>query len=162
MVNRGGYVDVLQMLECLRVEEAKRGPRGEGNPNPHASDDHVRDHHAFFLVGLELVLRKSRRSDEWGSGAAGLPLCHCELPPALCHNLTPRSYGYPDHECPDGTLERLSMTPKDLQRGDHYSKTTDTSVSETHSSNQTAHYCSQADQSAFQNVTVFPRDDEPQ
>lgn len=54
------------------------------------------------------------------------------------------------------------MTPKGLQRGDHYSKTTDTSVGETHSSNQTARYCSQADQSAFQNITVFPRDHEPQ
>lgn len=96
-------------------------------------------------------------------GAAGaLPLRHCELPPALCHNLTPRSYGCPDHECPNGTPERLSMTPKGLQRGDHYSKTTDTSVGETHSSNQTARYCSQADQSAFQNITVFPRDHEPQ
>lgn len=70
MVNGGGYVDVLQMLECLRVEEAKRGPRGEGDPDPDASDDHVRDHHAFFLVRLELVLRKSKRSDEWGSGCS--------------------------------------------------------------------------------------------
>lgn len=49
-------VDILQVLQGLCVEEAKRGPRGEGNPNADPSHSHVGDDHPLVLVGLQLIL----------------------------------------------------------------------------------------------------------
>lgn len=57
----GINVDILQVLQGLCVEEAKGGPRGEGNPNANASHSHVGDDHPFVLVGLQLILRKQRK-----------------------------------------------------------------------------------------------------
>lgn len=52
----GINVDILQVLQGLCVEEAKGGPRGEGDPNADPSHSHVGDDHPFILVGLQLIL----------------------------------------------------------------------------------------------------------
>ena len=70
VVDGGGDVDVLQVLEGLRVEQAERGPRGESDPDAHASDGHVRDHHALLLVGLQLALQRQGNGHGVASGAA--------------------------------------------------------------------------------------------
>jgi len=54
----GGNVDLLQMLQCLGVEEADGGARGKGHPDPAARLDHVRDAGLRVRVGLEGLLPK--------------------------------------------------------------------------------------------------------
>jgi hypothetical protein len=65
-VHRGGDVDILQVLQRFRVEEAKGGPRGEGDPNSNASHGHVGDDHPFLLMGLQLAL--GSRDSHGGQG----------------------------------------------------------------------------------------------
>lgn len=55
-MHRGVDIDILQVLQGLCVEEAKRGAQGEGNPNADTSHSHVGDDHPFILVGLQLIL----------------------------------------------------------------------------------------------------------
>lgn len=56
IVDRGGDVNVLQVLQGLCVEKAKCGARAEGDPDAHAGHHHVGHHHALFLVSLQLLL----------------------------------------------------------------------------------------------------------
>lgn len=93
VVDGGGYVDVLKMLERLGVEEAKRGPGGEGEPDPHASDDHVRHDHAFLLVGLQLALRRSRDAVNGVWGHRSLDPASEQLPPAPSRDSDAGSHG---------------------------------------------------------------------
>lgn len=53
----GGDVDLLKMLQGLRVEEADGGTRGESHPDTAASLHHVSDTHRLILVSLEALLR---------------------------------------------------------------------------------------------------------
>lgn len=57
----GGDVDLLQVLQRLRVEEADGGAGGEGHPDTAARLHHVRHAHGLILVRLEALLRT-----EWG------------------------------------------------------------------------------------------------
>lgn len=52
----GGNVDLLKMLQSLRVEEADGRTRGEGHPDTTAGFHHVSDTHRLILVRLEAVL----------------------------------------------------------------------------------------------------------
>lgn len=54
----GGNVDLLQMLQRLRVEEANGGAGGEGHPDAAARLHHVRHAHGLILVRLEALLRQ--------------------------------------------------------------------------------------------------------
>lgn len=67
MVDRGGDVDVLEMFEGFRVEEAECGFGRKGDLNFYVGNGYVRDYYVFFLVGFELVLGEVRRRGE-GSG----------------------------------------------------------------------------------------------
>lgn len=53
----GGNVDLLQMLQCLGVEEADGGASREGHPDAAARLHHVRHAHGLILVRLEALLR---------------------------------------------------------------------------------------------------------
>lgn len=55
-MHRRGDVDVLQVLQCLGVEEPQGGARAEGDPGAHPGHRHVGHHHALVLVGLQLPL----------------------------------------------------------------------------------------------------------
>lgn len=57
----GGDVDLLQVLQRLRVEEADGGAGGEGHPDAAACLHHVCHAHGLILVRLEALLRT-----EWG------------------------------------------------------------------------------------------------
>lgn len=66
----GGDVDLLQMLQCLSVEEADGGTRGEGHPDAATRLHHVRHTHGLVLMRLEALLRHREK----GVGAGlGLP-----------------------------------------------------------------------------------------
>lgn len=52
----GGDVDLLKMLQSLRVKEADGRARGEGHPDTAAGFHHVSDTHRLILVRLEALL----------------------------------------------------------------------------------------------------------
>lgn len=70
----GGDVDLLQMLQRLRVEEADGGARGEGHPDATARLHHVRHAHSLILVRLEALLRHRQRGVGAGPGLPAEPL----------------------------------------------------------------------------------------
>lgn len=65
VVDGCGHVDVLKVLQCLRVEEAKGAARREGHPDTHTSNSHVGHHHALLLVGLQLALEPRDGARIW-------------------------------------------------------------------------------------------------
>ena len=66
----GGDVDLLQVLQRLRVEEADGGAGGEGHPDAAARLHHVRHAHGLLLVRLKVLLQ--HRVGGVGAGP-GLP-----------------------------------------------------------------------------------------
>ena len=70
----GGDVDLLQMLQRLRVKEADGGAGGEGHPDAAARLHHVCHTHGHVLVCLEALLRHRGRAVRAGRGRPAKPL----------------------------------------------------------------------------------------
>lgn len=70
----GGDVDLLQMLQRLRVEEADGGAGGEGHPDATARLHHVCHAHGLVLVRLEALLQHRQRGVGAGPGLPAEPL----------------------------------------------------------------------------------------
>jgi hypothetical protein len=84
----GGDVDLLKVLQSLRVKEADGRARGEGHPDTAAGFHHVSDTHRLILVRLEALLHTEEMEV-----SGQLPPCLAPASPILQGQLFPQSSG---------------------------------------------------------------------